>query len=80
MKNWTAEVVNAEGALVPYELTRRDKEVILRLKPSAQDIRGGAIAEYRLRLMAGREIRPGVPYKIFAHIKVSIDSAPAKDR
>jgi hypothetical protein len=71
LRNWTAEVVNANGAPVPQELLRQDNDIILRLKPSPEDIKSGAINAYRLKLIAKKEANVRRPSKIYAGLRVS---------
>lgn len=77
VKNWKVEVVNAEGAIVQHEVARADKNVILRLKPSEKDIKEGAVANYRLKLFAGSDVKIGVPTKMSARLQIAVESARA---
>lgn len=70
VENWTAEVVTAKGALIPSEMMRRGKTVVLQLKPNAEEIKSGAIAGYRLRLTAGKRVKTDAHYKITARLNV----------
>ncbi len=77
LTNWTAEVVKANGAPVAQEVLRENANIVLRLKPSPDDIRSGAIAGYKLKLIAKKGANVKQASRLHAGLRVSMETKPS---